>query len=99
MFRRLARGPEFSLLEAELLTGRTHQIRVHLTHLGHPVLGDDRYGDFELNRRLRKEGLKRMFLHAASIALAHPLTGEALAIEAPLAPELARFRARHMEEA
>ena len=56
VFRRLARGPEFSLLEAELLTGRTHQIRVHLAHLKHPVLGDDRYGDFELNRRLRKEG-------------------------------------------
>jgi len=98
VFRRLARGPEFSLLEAELLTGRTHQIRVHLAHLGHPVLGDDRYGDFELNRRLRKEGLKRMFLHAASIALAHPITGEALAIEAPLPPELVRFRGRHMGE-
>src|SRR4029077_13563783 len=91
--RRLARGAEFSLLEAELLTGRTHQIRVHLAHLGHPVLGDDRYGDFELNRRLRKEGLKRMFLHAASITLAHPVTGEVLAVEAPLPPELARFRA------
>ncbi len=99
VFRRLARGPEFSLLEAELLTGRTHQIRVHLAHLGHPVLGDDRYGDFELNRRLRKEGLKRMFLHAASITLAHPLTGEVLAVEAPLPPELTRFRARHMEQA
>jgi 23S rRNA pseudouridine955/2504/2580 synthase len=98
VFRRVARGPEFSLLEAELLTGRTHQIRVHLAHLKHPVLGDDRYGDFELNRRLRKEGLKRMFLHAASIALAHPLTGEALAVEAPLPPELARFRDRHMGE-
>jgi len=99
VFRRLARGAEFSLLEAELLTGRTHQIRVHLAHLKHPVLGDDRYGDFELNRRLRKEGLKRMFLHAASITLAHPITGEVLAIEAPLAPELERFRARHMGEA
>ncbi len=98
VFRRLARGPEFSLLEAQLLTGRTHQIRVHLAHLKHPVLGDDRYGDFELNRRLRKEGLKRMFLHAASIALAHPITGETLAIEAPLPPELARFRDRHMGE-
>jgi 23S rRNA pseudouridine955/2504/2580 synthase len=98
VFRRLARGAEFSLLEAELLTGRTHQIRVHLAHLKHPVLGDDRYGDFELNRRLRKEGLKRMFLHAASIALPHPLTGEPLAVEAPLPPDLARFRDRHMGE-
>jgi 23S rRNA pseudouridine955/2504/2580 synthase len=99
VFRRLARGPEFSLLEAELVTGRTHQIRVHLAHLKHPVLGDDRYGDFELNRRLRKEGLKRMFLHAASIVLPHPLTGAALTLESPLPPDLARFRARHMEEA
>src|SRR5690348_3932347 len=99
VFRRISRGPAASLLEAELLTGRTHQIRVHLAHLGHPVLGDDKYGDFERNRALRKEGLKRMFLHAASISLAHPITGEALAIEAPLAPELERFRARHMGEA
>jgi 23S rRNA pseudouridine955/2504/2580 synthase len=98
VFRRLARGAEFSLLEAQLLTGRTHQIRVHLAHLGHPVLGDDRYGDFELNRRLRKEGLKRMFLHAASLAFAHPLTGEAMVLEAPLPAELARFRDRFMKE-
>ncbi len=98
VFRRLARGAEFSLLEAELLTGRTHQIRVHLAHLGHPVLGDDRYGDFELNRRLRKEGLKRMFLHAASLAFAHPLTGAAMVLEAPLPPDLARFRDRFMKE-
>jgi 23S rRNA pseudouridine955/2504/2580 synthase len=98
VFRRLARGPEFSLLEAQLLTGRTHQIRVHLAHLGHPVLGDDRYGDFELNRRLRKEGLKRMFLHAASLAFAHPLTGEAIVLEAPLPRDLARFRDRFMKE-
>ena len=98
VFRRLARGAEFSLLEAQLLTGRTHQIRVHLAHLGHPVLGDDRYGDFELNRRLRKEGLKRMFLHAASLAFAHPLTREAMVLEAPLPAELARFRDRFMKE-
>jgi 23S rRNA pseudouridine955/2504/2580 synthase len=98
VFRRLARGAEFSLLEAELLTGRTHQIRVHLAHLGHPVLGDDRYGDFELNRRLRKEGLRRMFLHAASLAFDHPLTGAAMVLEAPLPPDLARFRDRFMKE-
>jgi 23S rRNA pseudouridine955/2504/2580 synthase len=98
VFRRLARGAEFSLLEAQLLPGRTHQIRVHLAHLGHPVLGDDRYGDFELNRRLRKEGLKRMFLHAASLAFTHPFTGEAMVLEAPLPLELARFRDRFMKE-
>ena len=96
VFRRIARGAEFSLLEAQLLTGRTHQIRVHLAHLGHPILGDDKYGDFDLNRRVRKLGLKRMFLHAASLALAHPITGEALSIVAPLPAELARFRDRHL---
>ncbi len=78
VFRRLARSEEFSLLEAELLTGRTHQIRVHLAHIGHPILGDDKYGDFALNRALRKRGLKRMFLHAAELSFAHPQTGERL---------------------
>jgi 23S rRNA pseudouridine955/2504/2580 synthase len=95
VFRRVARGPEFSLLEAQLLTGRTHQIRVHLAHLKHPVLGDDKYGDFDLNKRLRREGLKRMFLHARSLALAHPLTGEALVLESPLPFDLDAFRCAH----
>jgi 23S rRNA pseudouridine955/2504/2580 synthase len=96
VFRRLARGAEFSLLEAELVTGRTHQIRVHLAHLGHPVLGDDKYGDYELNKALRKQGLKRMFLHAASLEFAHPLSGETLALASPLPPELDAFRKKHM---
>jgi len=82
---------EFTLLEAELKTGRTHQIRVHASHLGFPIAGDDKYGDFELNRALAKRGLKRMFLHAARLAFDHPLTGEALVIEAPLPAELAVF--------
>jgi 23S rRNA pseudouridine955/2504/2580 synthase len=99
VFRRISRGPEASLLEAELLTGRTHQIRVHLAHLGHPVLGDDKYGDFDLNHRLRKEGLKRMFLHAASIGFRHPATGEPVTIVSPLPADLAAFRDRHMKEA
>ena len=96
LLRRLSRGEEFSLLEAQLVTGRTHQIRVHLAHLGHPILGDPKYGDFELNRRLRGLGLRRMFLHAASIALAHPLTAEPLAIRAPLPADLEAFRIGHM---
>ena len=96
VFRRLARGERFSLLEAELLTGRTHQIRVHLSHLKHPVLGDDKYGDFELNKALRKEGLKRMFLHAAKLTLAHPVTGEELVVESPLPAELAKFVQREI---
>jgi 23S rRNA pseudouridine955/2504/2580 synthase len=98
VFRRLARGTEASLLEAELLTGRTHQIRVHLAHLGHPVLGDDKYGDFELNKRLRREGLKRMFLHAHTLAFAHPLTGAPVRLEAPLPRDLEEFWRRHSLE-
>ncbi len=97
VFRRVARGAEFSLLEAELLTGRTHQIRVHLAHLKHPVLGDDKYGDFELNKRLRKQGLKRMFLHARSLAFAHPLTGGPVTLEAPLPRDLSEFVEKHLK--
>ena len=83
--------PGFSLLEAELKTGRTHQIRVHLSHLGFPIAGDDKYGDFARNKELMKQGLKRMFLHAHSISFKHPLTDEPLTIQAPLALELQKF--------
>jgi 23S rRNA pseudouridine955/2504/2580 synthase len=85
---------EFSLVEVELRTGRTHQIRVHLAHLGFPILGDEKYGDFALNRDLQKQGLKRMFLHAASLRLPHPLNGERLSLAAPLPAELERFLER-----
>jgi 23S rRNA pseudouridine955/2504/2580 synthase len=87
------RWERFSLVEAELKTGRTHQIRVHLAHLGFPIAGDDKYGDFDLNRNLRREGLKRMFLHASSVEIRHPLTDEMLRIEAPLPDELKTFLA------
>ncbi len=83
--------PGHTLLEARLLTGRTHQIRVHLAHAGSPICGDDKYGDFDLNRRLAREGLKRMFLHAARFRCLHPITGKPLDIAAPLPPELERF--------
>ena len=82
---------EYSLLEAELVTGRTHQLRVQLVHLGFPILGDDKYGDFALNKTLQKQGLKRMFLHSAETRLNHPLTGEPLVLLAPLPLELERF--------
>ncbi len=82
---------EFSLLEVQLRTGRTHQIRVHLAHLGFPIIGDEKYGDFALNRDLQKAGMKRMFLHAASLRLPHPLSGEPLSLSAPLPTELVRF--------
>ena len=82
---------DFTLLEAELKTGRTHQIRVHTSHLGFPIAGDDKYGNFELNRQLVKQGLKRMFLHAAKLVFDHPITGEKMLVEAPLPTELATF--------
>jgi 23S rRNA pseudouridine955/2504/2580 synthase len=87
----------FSLLEAELKTGRTHQIRVHLAHLGFPIVGDDKYGNYQLNRELMRarQGLKlkRMFLHAAEFSCKHPLTRELLQLEAPLAGDLQIFLA------
>src|SRR5512138_1575963 len=75
-------GTGFSVLEVRLLTGRTHQIRVHLSHAGHPVLGDDKYGDFTLNRELAKRGVKRLLLHAGRLALDHPVTRERLRLQA-----------------
>jgi 23S rRNA pseudouridine955/2504/2580 synthase len=92
--RKIKCWQRFSLLEVELKTGRTHQIRVHLTHLGFPLAGDDKYGDFALNKTLEGEGLRRMFLHAAHLVFTHPLTGERLALDAPLPPELQGFIAR-----
>jgi 23S rRNA pseudouridine955/2504/2580 synthase len=95
VFRKVAvwpdHDPPLALLEAELMTGRTHQIRVHLTHLGFPLAGDDKYGDFAWNRVLMKQGLKRMFLHAKQIAFTHPATGQPLRFEAPLPRELSAF--------
>ncbi len=88
------RDPPLALLEADLKTGRTHQIRVHLTHLGFPLAGDDKYGDFAWNKILAKQGLKRMFLHSYSLGFVHPLSGEAMAFESPLPDDLARFVAR-----
>jgi 23S rRNA pseudouridine955/2504/2580 synthase len=86
---------EFSLLQVSLLTGRTHQIRVHLAHAGHPVLGDAKYGDFELNRRLAKQGVQRLFLHACRLAFAHPLTREKVELKAPLPAEIRKFVDEH----
>ena len=89
-----ARWDNFSLVDVELKTGRTHQIRVHLAHLGFPLAGDDKYGDFSLNRDLQKAGLKRMFLHAARLSFRHPLTEDEMLLEAPLPRELHDFLAR-----
>jgi 23S rRNA pseudouridine955/2504/2580 synthase len=94
IFRLKSAKAGYSLLEAELKTGRTHQIRVHLAHLGYPIAGDDKYGDYEVNKALGRLGLKRMFLHAAKLVIRHPGTGEELAFEAPLPAELSSFLAR-----
>ena len=91
VFRLQRSWSAFSLLEAELKTGRTHQIRVHLAHLGFPVAGDDKYGDFALNKQLAPRGLKRMFLHALKAVVTHPQSGALLTLEAPLPAELKAF--------
>lgn len=80
-----------SLLEATLKTGRTHQIRVHMQASGCPIAGDERYGDYQANKRLQKLGLKRMFLHAYKLELDHPLSGQRLHLQAELPPELYQF--------
>lgn len=77
-----------SLMEVNLMTGRTHQIRVHAMHQGHPVAGDDRYGDAEFNKQMHELGLKRMFLHAKAINFTLPSTGLTIRVEAPLDVEL-----------
>lgn len=81
----------FTLLEAQLITGRTHQLRVQLAHLGFPIVGDDKYGDFANNKALQKKGLKRMFLHSAETNLRHPVSAEKLKLIAPLPQELQKF--------
>ena len=87
---------KFALLEAELKTGRTHQIRVHLASSGFPIAGDDKYGDFALNRALLKGdetrgALRRMFLHAHQITFTHPESGKQMTLNAPLPAECERF--------
>ena len=82
---------QLTLVQATLKTGRTHQIRVHLQSQHCPIAGDERYGDYQANKRLQKLGLKRMFLHAAELHLDHPLTDEKLILKAPLPQELAQF--------
>jgi 23S rRNA pseudouridine955/2504/2580 synthase len=87
----LGKSGALSVLELRLMTGRTHQIRVHLAHAGHPVLGDDKYGDFELNRALARQGVKRLFLHACRIGFVHPVTKEKLRLESPLPQDMLGF--------
>ena len=81
----------FSLLEVTIKTGRTHQIRVHLASEGHPIAGDDKYGDFDLNKALQRQGLKRMFLHAWRLQFTHPSTAQRVELQAELPAELRAF--------
>ena len=78
---------EFTRVACRIETGRTHQIRVHLAHLGHPVAGDPKYADFGLNRALARAGHGRMFLHATAMTLRHPASGTTLRLAAPVPPE------------
>ncbi len=103
VFNLIERWPDYALLEAELKTGRTHQIRVHLAHLGLPIVGDAKYGDFALNKALARAnanlGLKRMFLHAYRLKLTHPASGQTVQFDAPLPAECKRFLAQLAEMA
>jgi 23S rRNA pseudouridine955/2504/2580 synthase len=82
-------GPLATLMEVDIPTGRTHQIRVHASFAGHPLLGDDKYGDHERNAELKQHGLKRTFLHAQSVAFEWPGSGVPFHVSAPLPVELA----------
>lgn len=83
LFDVVERFADCSLVEATLLTGRTHQIRVHCQHAGHPIAGDPKYGDEAFNREIRQRGLKRMFLHAWRLSFSHPADDRAMRVEAP----------------
>jgi 23S rRNA pseudouridine955/2504/2580 synthase len=86
-FRRIKRFNEATLVEASPKTGRTHQIRVHAAWLQHPIVGDERYGIDEINRRFKTKGFKRLFLHAQQLKFKHPHTGQLLLLNAPLPSE------------
>ncbi len=94
IFTRVEQLSGATLLDCDIRTGRTHQIRVHLASLGYPIIGDDKYGKFALNKQVaqsRHGGLKRMFLHAHSISFLHPITSAQIDIVAPLSPDLAAY--------
>ena len=94
VFMPLGSWKAFCLLDAHLLTGRTHQIRVHLASVAHPILGDDKYGDADRDKPLKKLGIRRLMLHSFSLRFQHPGTGEPMSIEAPLPPDFQAFIAR-----
>ena len=81
-------GKIATLMEVSIDTGRTHQIRVHAAYAGHPVAGDEKYGDAEFNAEMKRLGLRRMFLHAASLSFVWPDRGTPFSVNAPLPPDL-----------
>lgn len=87
-FKALDYYPGATLMQVEIETGRTHQIRVQAAHVGHPVIGDDKYGNREVNEHFRKLGLKRLFLHAAALGFKWPESDERVDVEAPLGDDL-----------
>lgn len=89
-FRPREKFPLATLVEVRLFTGRMHQARVHAAHIGHPIAGDHKYGDPAFNRLMKKSGLTRLFLHAASLDFRHPLSGRKLHVQSPLPEELRR---------
>ena len=91
IFTKLTSNENYTLVKADLKTGRTHQIRVHLQYIGHPIVGDTKYGDENINKSLAKIGLKRMFLHAYEIKFTHPITQQNMCLKATLPESLTKF--------
>ena len=91
LFTRIQSFPDATLVEAAPKTGRTHQIRVHAASLGHPLIGDERYGIDEVNKLFKTKGCKRMFLHAETLRFVHPVTEVAMSVSAPLPLDLTRL--------
>ncbi len=89
VFEVIEKYKDCTLVRAKLLTGRTHQIRVHALYKGHPVAGDEKYGDKEFNKEMKQKGLKRLFLHAHTLAFVLPSTGEEIRVTSPLDADLA----------
>ncbi|MGL4205096.1 MAG: 23S rRNA pseudouridine(955/2504/2580) synthase RluC [Aeromonadaceae bacterium] len=90
-FHILKRYADATLIEASPITGRTHQIRVHTAHAGHPIACDDKYGESQFDERMRELGLQRLFLHASRLTFQHPVDHRELTMEAPLDPHLQRL--------
>lgn len=87
-FKVKERFAQATLVKASPITGRTHQIRVHTLHMGHPIAGDNRYGDREFDLELQGSGLRRLFLHASALCFEHPHLGTSMRVEAPLDDQL-----------